>query len=100
MTTTASILTVRSLTEMRLAATSKFMKTLKSTLLIIIAVSALDIRSARADQPHMRRALEHLRAARSELARAEHNKGGWRARALNNVDRAIADTENGMRAAR
>jgi hypothetical protein len=38
MTTTASILTVRSLTEMRLAATSKLMKTLKSTLLIIIAV--------------------------------------------------------------
>ena len=54
----------------------------------------------RADQPRMRRALEHLRAARAELDRAEHNKGGWRARAIRNVDQAIADTENGMRAAR
>jgi len=75
------------------------MKLLKSTLFIIIAASALNLSSARADQPHMRRALEHLRAARSELARAEHNKGGWRARAVSNVDRAIADTENGIRSA-
>jgi hypothetical protein len=78
----------------------KFMKMLKSTLLVVIAVSALDISSARADQPHMKRALEHLRAARAELERAEHNKGGWRAREISNVDKAIADTENGMRSAR
>jgi len=54
----------------------------------------------RADQPHMVRALEHLRAARGELQRAEHNKAGWRQRALRNVDQAIADTENGMKAGR
>jgi hypothetical protein len=56
--------------------------------------------SVRADQPHMRRALEHLRAARSELQRAEHNKAGWRQRALRNVDQAINDTEAGMKAGR
>jgi hypothetical protein len=56
--------------------------------------------SARADQPHMRRAPEHLRAARAELQSAEHNKGGWRARPLSNVDKAIADTEKGMAVAR
>lgn len=76
------------------------MKTLKSTLFVIIAVSALNINSASADQPHMKRALEHLRAARAELERAEHNKGGWRLRAISNVDKAISDTENGMRSAR
>jgi len=76
------------------------MKTVRNTVLLVMAVSALNITSARADQPHMRRALEHLRAARAELDRAEHNKGGWRARAIRNVDQAIADTENGMRAGR
>jgi hypothetical protein len=72
------------------------MKTLKTTLVIVMSISALGLNSARADQPHMRRALEHLRAAREELAVAEHNKGGWRERALSNVDRAIHETENGM----
>jgi len=52
------------------------------------------------EQPHMRRALEHLRAARAELEVAEHNKGGWRIRAIEHVARAIRETENGMAAAR
>lgn len=60
----------------------------------------MGLNSARADQPHMRRALEHLRAARAELQSAEHNKGGWRERAVINVDKAIADTEKGMAFAR
>jgi hypothetical protein len=76
------------------------MKTLKRTFIVVIAVSALNLGTAWADQPHMRRALEHLRAARAELQRAEHNKGGWRLRAIRNVDQAIGDTENGMRTAR
>ena len=48
----------------------------------------------------MHRALDHLRAARAELAVAELDKGGWRVRALANVDRAIADTERGIGFAR
>ena len=44
----------------------------------------------------MERALEHLRAARAELQAAEHNKGGWRLRAIENTDRAIAETERGI----
>ncbi len=48
----------------------------------------------------MRRALEHLRAARAELQSAEHNKGGWRVRAIENTDRAISETERGMGNAR
>ena len=71
------------------------MKTLTTTIIALMAVSAFNL-TARADQPHMRRALEHLRAARAELSVAEHNKGGWRIRAIENTDRAIHETENGM----
>lgn len=70
------------------------MKTITTTIIALIAISAFN--TARADQPHMRRALEHLRAARAELQTAEHDKGGWRRRAVENTDRAIAETERGM----
>jgi hypothetical protein len=76
------------------------MNIIQRLLFLIVALAALNLGSMRADQPHMRRALEHLRAARAELQRAEHNKGGWRLRAIRNVDQAIGDTENGMRSAR
>ena len=72
------------------------MKTLKFGVVIVIAVAAMGLNSARADQPHMQAALEHLRAARAELRMAEHNKGGWRIRAIQSTDRAIHETENGM----
>jgi hypothetical protein len=72
------------------------MKTLTTTIIGLIAVSAFTMTTARADQPHMRRALEHLRAARAELESAEHNKGGWRLRAIENTNRAIGETERGM----
>ncbi len=52
------------------------MKTLKTGLAILAVISAFNLSSARADQPHMYRALEHLRAARAELAVAELDKGG------------------------
>lgn len=70
------------------------MKT-KITIIGLAVICAFNI-TARADQPHMRRALEHLRAARAELQAAEHDKGGWRHRAVESTDRAIAETERGM----
>ena len=76
------------------------MKTFKTTVLLLLAIIALGLNSALADQPRMHRALEHLRAARAELMAAEHNKGGWRDRAIENVNRAIADTERGIGFAR
>lgn len=76
------------------------MKTLKISFVIIAAVAAMGLNSAQADQPHMKRALQHLQTARAELQSSEHNKGGWRVRALANVDKAIADTEKGMTVAR
>ena len=74
------------------------MKTITTTIIALVAISAFN--TARADQPHMRRALEHLRAARAELQSAEHDKGGWRVRAIENTDRAIHETENGMEVGR
>ena len=72
------------------------MKKFNTTIVILLSIFALGLNSAFARQPHMERALENLRAARAELQIAEHNKGGWRVRALENVNRAIADTERGM----
>jgi len=91
---------VRCLTRLARLDRSNLMKALRNTVLVVMAMSALTLTSARADQPHMQRALQHLRAARAELERAEHNKGGWRSRAIHNVDQAIADTENGIKTAR
>ncbi|HJX97346.1 MAG TPA: hypothetical protein VJ281_00590 [Chthoniobacterales bacterium] len=66
---------------------------MKTVTLILLSISMLSLSSAYADQPH-------LRAAKAELAAAEHNKGGWRDRAIHNVNQAIADTERGMAFAR
>lgn len=76
------------------------MKTLRLAIVVVAATASMAVNFARADQPHMQRALEHLRAAREELRAAEHNKGGWRLRAIGAVDRAINETEAGMRVAR
>jgi hypothetical protein len=54
---------------------------------------------ALAAQPHMQAALDDLRAARSELLEASHNKAGHRAEALRLTNAAIAETEAGMAAA-
>ena len=72
-----------------------WMKILKISFAIVAIIAATGLNSVRAGQPHMRAALEHLRAARAELQSAEHNKGGWRVRALEHVNRAIGDTERG-----
>lgn len=47
------------------------------------------------NQPNMQSALDHLRAGRAALDRAEHNKGGWRDRAIAAADNALAETKRG-----
>jgi hypothetical protein len=76
------------------------MKTFKTTIVILLSISALGLNSAFARQPHMDNALRHLREARGALQRAEANKGGHRERAIELVDRAIAQVEEGIRFAR
>lgn len=50
-------------------------------------------------QPRIVAALQHLRAAKAELERAEPNKGGHRDEALRLVEGAIHQCEEGVRAA-
>lgn len=51
-------------------------------------------------QPHMRAALDHLLAAKSELQAATSDKGGHRARAIELVDEAVIEVQRGMEFAR
>jgi len=68
--------------------------------LIAILLGSMSFSSIFAGQPHMQAALEHLRAARASLEKAERNKGGHRERAIQLVDEAIAQVQEGMAAAR
>ena len=65
-------------------------------LLCAVLVSGFLIGRASADQPHMQAALEHLRAAKGELDKAEEDKGGHRVKALRMVNDAIAQVEKGI----
>ena len=48
-------------------------------------------------QPHMRAAIEHLRAARAELEVASHDKGGYKRAALKAIDQAIEHVREGIK---
>lgn len=50
-----------------------------------------------ADQPQMQKALTNLRQARQNLDRATADKGGHRERALEHVNQAINEVEEGIR---
>ncbi len=43
----------------------------------------------------MAAAKEHLVQARTSLGKAEHDKGGWRAAAIEATDRALRETTRG-----
>ena len=48
------------------------------------------------DQPHMQAALDHLRQARSNLEKATADKGGFRKKAIDEVNDAIDETKKGI----
>jgi hypothetical protein len=48
------------------------------------------------DQPHMQAALDHLRQAKSNLERASSDKGGYRKKAIEEVNDAIDETKKGI----
>jgi hypothetical protein len=52
-----------------------------------------------ADQPRMQAALDNLRAAKNNLERASSDKGGYRKKALDEVNDAISETKKGIDAA-
>jgi hypothetical protein len=62
-----------------------------------VVVAALPAREAAAEnQPHMRAALQALQNARAQLRQATSDKGGHRVRALNNVEAAIMEVQQGI----
>jgi len=67
--------------------------TLLAILVIVVGYAA---GCATGGQPHMQAALDHLRAARSELEAASSNKGGHRERAIDLVDQAISEVKAGI----
>lgn len=48
------------------------------------------------DQPHMQAALDLLRQAKTNLERATSDKGGWRQKAIGEVNDAIDETKKGI----
>jgi hypothetical protein len=65
-------------------------------LLCAVLLSGFLLGRASADQPHMQAALEHLRAARESLQKADADKGGHREKALRLVNQAIEQVEKGI----
>jgi hypothetical protein len=62
----------------------------------LLAMTFFVGRASAMPQPNMRAALGHLEQARASLAKAEHNKGGFRVRAIQHVDQAIAAVREGI----
>jgi hypothetical protein len=48
------------------------------------------------DQPHMQAALDNLKAAKSNLERATSDKGGYRRKAIDEINDAISETKKGI----
>jgi hypothetical protein len=66
---------------------------LMAIIFIAFLMSCATAGRTHAHQPHLVAALDHLKAARSELEMAEHNKGGHRVKAIELVDQAIDQTK-------
>lgn len=76
--------------------TMKVRSVLTALFLAAVLVTGFVAGRAHAAQPHMNAAVHHLRSARHELETALADKGGHRERAIRIVDRAIAETEEGI----
>jgi hypothetical protein len=73
------------------------MRDLRTTVLLGAALLGIGLAApARADQPHMDKALNLLRQARNQLQAAETNKGGHRDKAIEATDRAINQVQAGI----
>ena len=48
------------------------------------------------DQPHMQAALDNLKAAKDNLERATSDKGGYRRKAIDEINDAISETKKGI----
>ena len=73
-------------------------KKMAVVLIIGLLVGAAAGSWAAIHQPHMIAAYDALKKAKEELAVAEHNKGGHRERAIDLVNKALAQTKMGIEA--
>jgi hypothetical protein len=64
--------------------------------LALVIVTVLARRAQAVPQPNMEAALGHLEQAKAALERAEHNKGGFRVKALEATNAAIAAVREGI----
>jgi hypothetical protein len=73
------------------------MRDLRTTLVLGAMLVGVGLAApARADQPHMEKALTLLRQARTQLEAAKANKGGHREKAIEATDRAINQVQAGI----
>jgi hypothetical protein len=56
---------------------------------VLLVMTFFAGRASAVPQPNLEAALGHLEQAKTALQRAEHNKGGFRVKALGFVDQAI-----------
>ena len=73
------------------------MRKLVAGVWVLVIAAAMTVPAVAAEnQPHMQAALQALKTAQRELAQAEKDKGGHRARAEKLIQQAIAQVEAGM----
>jgi hypothetical protein len=68
---------------------------------VAIALGIASLAAVRAyavPQPNMEAALSHLEQAKASLEHAEHNKGGFRVKAIEHVNQALAAVREGIAA--
>jgi hypothetical protein len=63
---------------------------------VLMAMTFFAGRASAVPQPNMEAALGHLEQAKASLERAEHNKGGFRVKALEHLNQAIAAVREGI----
>ena len=71
-------------------------KSFLAMLVVLMGVAFVSAASPAPDQPRMQAARANLEAAKAELQKAEHNKGGHRAKAIGHVNAAITAVDRGI----
>ncbi len=64
----------------------------------LVLIGALLTRAYAMPQPNMEAALGHLEMAKASLEKAEHNKGGFRVKAIEHINQAITSVREGIAA--
>lgn len=69
---------------------------MRTIVIAVMAASLVWVGIGQADQGRMREALEDLREARGLLEAAPNDKGGHKTKAIEHINRAITEVEQGI----